>query len=109
MKLAFKVTAQELLNAGAPLTAIRQSYRSHDVYDEQVIAKKGSYLTEDGEQTTVTDAKVIYKAVGSARDNFYYTLPAKDSAGEEVEFVEEDATKKVIWGGSIKDSYVLVS
>lgn len=100
MKLAFKVTAQELLTAGAPLTAIRQSYRPHDVYTEKVVA----HTPVEG----ATDAKVVYEATGSARDNFYYTLPAKNEAGAEVEVVASGATKKVVWGGSIKDSYVLV-
>lgn len=100
MKLAFKVTAQELLTAGAPLTAIRQSYRPHDVYAEVVKTK----TTGDA-----TDAYIAYEAEDSARDHFYYTLPAKNAAGNEVEVVASSATKKVVWGGSIKDSYVLVS
>ena len=110
MKLAFKVSAQELLNAGAPLTAIRQSYRAHDVYTEEVVATTGELPAEtNGANTTVADAKIRYKATGSARDNFFYYLPAKNSSGADVTAVASNDTKKVIWGGSIKDSYVLVT
>jgi hypothetical protein len=100
MKLAFKVSAQELLEAGAPLTAIRQSYRPHDHYTE---------VTKTKTVAGATDAYIAYEATGSARDNFYYVLPAKDSAGEEVVAVAPSDTKTVVWKGSIKDSYVLVT
>lgn len=103
MTIAFKVSAQELLNAGAPLTAIRQSYRPHDVYAEKV--KEAKVL----EGSNVTDAQVYYEASGSARDNFFYTLPAKTSSGAAVTAVAANDTKTVVWGGSIKDSYVLVT
>ena len=100
MKLAFQVSAQELLNAGAPLTAIRHGYRPHDVYTEVIKTKTVA---------DATDAYVAYEATGSARDNHYYTLPAKDANGDAVSAVAADATKKVVWGGSIKDSFVLVT
>jgi hypothetical protein len=103
MTIAFKVSAQELLNAGAPLTAIRQSYRPHDAYSEKVAEKK----VLEGYATT--DAQVYYEAIGSARDNFFYTLPAKGANGAAVASISSDATKEVVWGGSIKDSYVLVT
>ena len=110
MTLAFKVSAQELLDAGAPLTAIRQSYRPHDAYAEQVVATTGSYPAADGSgNATATDAKVVYKSVGSARDNHFYYLAAKDADGNAVTEVSEDSTLEVVWGGSIKDSYVKVT
>lgn len=103
MTIAFKVSAQELLNAGAPLTAIRQSYRPHDAYTEKVAEKK----VIEGSNTT--DAQIFYEASGSARDNFFYTLPAKNSSGADITAVASNDSKTVVWGGSIKDSYVLVT
>lgn len=101
MKIAFKVSAQELLDKGAPLTAIRQSYRPYDVYTEKAVSEE----VIDG----VRDAKIIYESSGSARDNHFYYLPAKDADGNDVTAVAANAVKTVVWGGSIKDSYVKVT
>lgn len=100
MKLAFLVSANELLAKGAPLTAIKQSYRPNDSYTEVVKTR-----TESG----ATDAYIAYEANGSARDNTYYVLPAKDASGNDVAAVTSSSTKTVVWGGSIKNSYVKIS
>lgn len=102
MKLCYLVSAQELLDAGAPLSAIRQSYRSIDGFAEKVIA----VTPVEG----ATDAKVVYTADKSARENTYYTLPAKVLKGETlVDATETGSEAKVVYGGSIKDSYVLIT
>lgn len=92
-KLTVAVSADELLKAGAPKTAVRQYYRKNDVYEE----------VKDPEDSF----NVTYVAEGSARQNHFYVLPAKTAAGEEAESIA--TIGKVVWGGSIKDSYVLVT
>lgn len=91
-KLGVFVTAEDLLNAGAPKTAVRQSYRKNDVYTEV----QGEELCD-----------VTYKAEGSARKNHLYFLPAKTSVGADATAIK--TVTKVVWGGSIKDSYVEVT
>jgi hypothetical protein len=98
MKIYVQVSAQDLLEAGAPLTAIRQSYRTYDKYEEKVVAHTPV--------TGVTDAKVIYESTGTSRENTHYFLPAKTAAGAEATAVTTLTGATVVWGGSIKDSYV---
>lgn len=86
------VSASELLEAGAPKSAVRQYYRKNDVYEEV-----------KGEEP----CDVTYRAEGSARDNHFYFLPAKVNATTAAESI--GSVTKVVWGGSIKDSYVLVT
>lgn len=98
MKIYIQVSAQDLLKAGAPLTAIRQSYRTYDKYTEVVKTK----ITAGA-----TDAYIAYESTGTSRENTHYFLPAKTAAGDEATTITtdlDDAT--VVWGGSIKDSYV---
>ena len=91
-KLGVFVSAEDLLKAGATKSAVRQYYRKNDVYTEV----KGDEPCD-----------VTYEAAGTARANHFYVLPAKTSA---TTFAESIGTiTKVVWGGSIKDSYVLVS
>jgi hypothetical protein len=92
-KLGVFVSAQELLEAGATKSAIRQYYRKNDVYTEV----RGEELCD-----------VTYQAnEGPARANHMYFLPAKVSATQDATTII--GITKVVWGGSIKDSYVLVS
>lgn len=91
-KLGVFVSAEELLRAGATKSAIRQYYRKNDVYTEV----KGDEPCD-----------VTYVAEGSARAQHFYVLPAKKSATEFATAIA--AVTKVVWGGSIKDSYVLVT
>ena len=91
-KLGVFVTAEDLLNAGAPKSAVRQYYRKNDVYTE-----------DQGD----CHCDVVYKAEGSARENHFYFLPAKTSAG--VDAAKILTVTRVVWGGSIKDSYVEVT
>lgn len=101
MKLCFKVSAQELLDAGAPLNVIRQSYRQIDGFAEQVVTTEPIAGTKD--------AKVVYTADKSARENTFYYVPAKKlSGGVLVEATETGDSAKLVYGGSIKDSYVLI-
>lgn len=92
-KLGVFVTAEDLLNAGAPKTAVRQYYRKNDVYVED----------KDAEHP----CDVTYTAEGSARRNHLYFLPAKTSAS--VDAAKILTVTRVVWGGSIKDSYVEVT
>ena len=91
-KLGVYVSAEELLKAGASKTAVRQYYRRNDEYTE----------VRGDEPCDVT-----YEAEGSARANHFYVLPAKTNATTFATSI--GAVTKVVWGGSIKDSYVLVS
>lgn len=91
-KLGVYVSADELLKAGASKTAIRQFYRKNDVYTE----------VRGDEPCDVT-----YQAEGSARENYFYVLPAKTSATEFAESI--GGVTRIVWGGSIKDSYALVT
>ena len=91
-KFGVFVTAADLLNAGAPKTAVRQSYRKNGVYTEV----QGEELCD-----------VTYQAQGSARENHLYFLPAKTAAGVDAAAIK--TVTKVVWGGSIKDSYVEVT
>lgn len=91
-KLGVFVSAQELLEAGATKSAVRQYYRKNDVYTEV----QGEELCD-----------VTYHAEGSARENHFYFLPAKKNATEDAASI--GSVTKVVWGGSIKDSYVLVT
>lgn len=101
MKLYFKVTAQDLLDAGAPLNVIRQSYRQIDGFAEKVITTEPI--------TGTKDAKVVYTADKSARENTYYYVPAKKlDNGVLVDATKTSDTAKLVYGGSIKDSYVLI-
>ena len=91
-KLGVFVSAEDLINAGAPKTAVRQYYRKNDVYTEV----HGEELCD-----------VTYKAEGSARENHFYFLPAKTAAGADATAIEN--VTEVVWNGSIKDSYVEVT
>lgn len=91
-KLGVFVTAQELLDAGATKSAVRQYYRKNDVYTEV----KGDEPCD-----------VTYQAEGSARENHMYFLPAKKNATDYATKI--NTVTKVVWGGSLKDSYVLVT
>lgn len=101
MTLCYKVSAQELLDAGAPLNVIRQSYRQIDGFAEKVVTTEPVAGTKD--------AKVVYTADKSARENTYYYVPAKKlENGVLVDAVKTSDTAKLVYGGSIKDSYVLI-
>jgi hypothetical protein len=91
-KLGVFVSAQDLLDAGAPKSAVRQYYRKNDVYEEN---------------KSETSCDVTYTAEGYARDNHLYFLPVKTSTGAEATKIE--SVTKVVWKGSIKDSYVEVT
>lgn len=102
MKLCYKVSAQDLLDAGAPLNVIRQSYRKIDAFAEEIISTEPIANTKD--------AKVVYTADKSARENTYYYVPAKKlDNGILVDATETGDTAKLVYGGSIKDSYVLIT
>lgn len=102
MKICYAVSAQELLEAGAPLNVIRQSYRKIDGFAEEVVTTEPIAGTKD--------AKTVYTAYKSAREDFYYTLPAKkEQDGKLVDADKASTDAKVVYGGSIKDSYVLVN
>lgn len=101
MKIYIQVSAQALLDAGAPLTAIRQSYRTYDKYEEKVVAHTPV--------TGATDAKIVYESTGTSRENTHYFLPAKNAAGADVYTIGSLSGATVVWGGSIKDSYVKVT
>lgn len=102
MKLCFKVSAQELLDAGAPLNVIRQSYRDIDHFAEKIVTVEPI--------SGVQDAKVVYTADKSARENTFYTIPAKTlENGFLVDATATGDSAKLVYGGSIKDSYVLVT
>ena len=98
MKIYIPVSAQALLDAGAPLTAIRQSYRTYDKYEEKVVAHTPV--------TGATDAKIVYESTGTSRENTHYFLPVKTSAGADAYTIGSLSGATVVWGGSIKDSYV---
>jgi hypothetical protein len=91
-KLGVFVSAEDLLKAGASKSAVRQYYRKNDVYTEN----KGDEPCD-----------VTYTAEGSARQNHMYFLPAKKNATDYATKIA--SVTKVVWGGSLKDSYVLVS
>lgn len=91
-KLGVFVSAEDLLKAGATKSAIRQFYRKNDTYEEV----RGEEICD-----------VTYVAEGSARANYFYVLPAKKSATEFAASIK--SVTKVVWGGSLKDSYVLVT
>lgn len=109
MTIYFQVTATELLAAGAPLTAIRQSYRKYAGFTEKVVATKATHPLETGSGTAeAVDAKVVYESTGTSKDGTVYFVPAM-SKGKPVEAVGAEDTKTLVWGGSIKDSYVEVT
>lgn len=89
-KLGVFVSAAELVKAGAPKNAVKQELRKNDNYVE---AKD-----ED------VRFGIIYKTNGTSD---VYVLPAKKSATEYAEKIA--SVTEVVWGGSIRDSYVLVS
>ena len=91
-KLAVFVTAEELIEAGAPKSAVRQSFRKNDAYVE---------VAGEAPQDTA------YEAVGSAMQNHIYAIPAKKSAT--VFATKIVSVTKIVWGGSLKDSYALVT
>lgn len=101
MQIYIRVTAQDLLDAGAPLNVIRQSYRKQAGFEEKV---KTESLVEG-----VTDAKIVYEATSTSREQTYYYLPAKTDAKTVATAVASGSDLKVVYGGSIKDSYVLVT
>lgn len=114
MKLTFKVTAQELIDAGASVTQVRQGYRKDDNFVEETVALQIANLPDSQTGTTVAntiDALTRYKSTGSFRDSYFYTLPAINSTdGSEIlNPVANITAAAIVWGGSVKDSYVLVT
>lgn len=113
MKITYKVTAQELINAGASVTQVRQGYRKVDNFVEETVAVQMANLPDSETATPVAntiDAVVRYKSGGSFLDNYYYVLPAKTADGKEVTASIANITAAVlVWGGSVQDSYVQVT
>ena len=101
MKLCYIVSAQELINAGAPLSVIRQSYRACGGFKENVV--------EVQPITGVKDGKIVYACNGSSKDNTFYTVPAKKlSDGALIDATATGSTATLVYKNSIKDSYVLI-
>lgn len=94
MRITYKVSAQELIDAGAKVTQVRQGYRKADNFAEEVD----------------TGAQVRYRSTGSFFNNYFYDLPAKLADGTEVTAATSNiGAAIVVWGGSVQDSYVQVT